>query len=196
MENKPPVAPTPIELTVPTPIDIPTAPSEAVPPAATPVPTPPVGTDELVPNGVWISREEYDRLRDAPGAQAIGSGPMSGTQDAQAETNRKDFWTYACGAIAVLVFLGLTANFGQLFSVPLTIGLIVFIILAIVSLLKPKKVNQTITGSSVYAPPAKSGATKILGIVLLLIVLVPIAPFALLIFFFILLASTGQASGS
>ncbi|GEM_PF-3832642 len=150
-------------------------------------------------NGVWLSREEYERLRSAaPQVQVpMQPQPVMPLQvvDQKAASNMKDFWTYAGGAAALLVFVGLSSDAGAFMTVPMTIAVIVFAILAIKSLVAPsKKALSSVTpGFSGWVKPKKTNpaAIIVLGIIGLIIFL-PMAPMILFILFMFIMAATGQ----
>ena len=156
-----------------------------------PSPPPQVG-------GVWLSHEEYERLRATTPAQAqaqaseTNTGPIITGSPTKAN---KDFWTYIAGAAAVLLFLGMSFGSGSVFSVPMVIALIAFTILAIKSLMKPSQVDG-ISPFTYTAPTQKSKAGKIVLLIIGLLILVPMAPFILMILFLIIMSATGQEVGS
>ncbi len=157
-------------------------------------------------NGVWISKEEYARLNSLTPMQpvateaVIGSGPVPSfdVQSTPVKANKKDFWTYASAGAAILIFLMLTSSVGSWITTPAIIAIVIFAILAVKSLVKPKDPYYNLQPSSSNPAPirAPSNAGKVVGIVLGGLMLVIIAPFALLIIFFMVLASSGAASGS
>ena len=172
------------------------------PDGVTPEPTAPQPAILQPPtDGVWISKEEYVRLSSQAPAPAVGSGqsPSFAIQpEAVARGNTKDFWTYASAAAAVLIFVMLTIGGSSWVTVPAIVGVVIFAILAIKSLVSPKQVAYDIQPSQSAPEPIKtpSKAGKVVGLVLGGLVLVIVAPFALMIVFFFILLSSGAASGS
>jgi hypothetical protein len=189
MENNPVPQPqtpasTPPPSTTPDSIPI-TPPITPVSPTPQPIAATPLEAAVTPPqNSVWISKEEYERLRAIEEGNAsyfpkpVSSETVAGSETPVLDYKRvnkfKDFWIYAGGTAAVLVFLGLTSDLGSFFGFPLMIALLIFGSMAVVSLYRAAtgKGAQTVSSFQLYAPPKYNSAGKtvltVLGIILLL----------------------------
>ncbi|HMS93179.1 MAG TPA: hypothetical protein PKD28_02205 [Candidatus Saccharibacteria bacterium] len=158
---------------------------------------PPVPEQEPQTAGVWLSQEEYERLRSGTSqVQSPAQASIATNVVVPADGVKKNLWTYLGGAAAVLVFIGMTSQTGSLFTVPLMIALVVFVALAVKSLVKPASVGGLYPAGTVVAPTKKSSAGKIVLAIILLALFIPVAPFALMILFLMFMLLTGQEVGS
>lgn len=139
---------------------------------------PQIDTPQAAPtqqSGVWLSREEYDRLRAAsmPAATAIGSGP-SPDGVLQPKRDYRNAWTYVAGAAAMLLFLAfIIPNNGGVFGVIVGIALLGFAVLALISFLHPRT----------QVPGQKTKNTAVKGLIIILGVVAGIFAAPMLFFF-------------
>ncbi len=154
---------------------------------------PPVSTPQPQTSGVWLSQEEYQRLQHEA-AQPRPVGSHTTAAPVYMNEGKKNLWTYIGGAAAVLIFLGMSYGTATVFTGPLVIALLIFIILAIKSLVKPP--SNEAYASTFAAPSRKTSAGKIVLTVLLLLLLIPVMPYALLIIFLLIMLASGQNPGT
>jgi hypothetical protein len=166
-----------------------------------PIPEPVYSPAPQTGTGVWISKEEYDRLRSAevapkPQPAVFGSGPLPEEPYQPPKDKYKDFWTYVSGAAAILVFLGLTSSFGVIFSTPLTIGLVIFSVLSITSLYKATtgKIDSGASPINEYRP--KKTASKVVLTVLGVVILTPVLMIAGFMALLMVILSAPGSKGS
>lgn len=176
-------------------------------------PVQPIHTD-IVPDpvkpadSVWVSKEEYERLRTVysynNNTAVIGSGPSIAVAETPKGLNRfKDFWVYAGAVVAIIVFLGLTSEVGVFLTFPLTVGLVTFAIMALISLVKaaaPRMMAGVGTPvqsqSNGYEPAKKSSVGRVVLITLGIMVLSPFIAMAVLFVFLAIIFSSPGAKGS
>jgi len=151
-------------------------------------------------NGVWVSKEEYERLRATSGvtpSPVSPNGPeLYGSVPAIGQKSRR--WTILSGIMAVILFICLTTEAGRAFTPLIIICLIVFSALAIRSLLLSEKSSALAAGYS-RITGSKRGPTRtivtILAIIIAIVVIVQVAPFIIIIGFILFMALTGQTIG-
>lgn len=133
--------------------------------------------------GVWISREEYERLRQAQQSGGV-SAPVYGSEiTVDAEANTSTTWiTVLLGLFALGLFAALTVPGLGMIVAPLGI---LFLVFAIVSLSRLK--HNTTKSSTVY---------KVILFTLIGMVLTPVLAFGGLMVFVMVLFSLGGGQSS
>lgn len=155
---------------------------------ASPNPTPIVPAAEQLAqqSGVWMSREEYDRLRfghsdtDTVSPQELMRSQARVGDAKHLSRFSKDFWTYAVAALAFLIFFALTAGDSSFFNSIFLFAIAIFSIMAIVSLVRGPSSTK-----------ATRSAGKVVTTVLISLMMIPLIPAA----FFFLMVLSWSASG-
>jgi hypothetical protein len=149
-------------------------------------------------SGVWLSREEYERLQGTVQQSQGYAAPQYVNPSAPTTTSKKftsEFWTYAGAAVALFIFVGLSFNTGSFLFIPMVIGIGIFSTLAIKSMIKPSRnaIETAMPNSIVAVKGRKMHPAAIVGLVILgLFVFLPFIPIILMILFMLIMAASGQ----
>lgn len=159
---------------------------------------------------VWISREEYDRLRNnqtttasTPATVTADSTPFSAAKE---EKKAQRMQTILGVVLAIMLLISMTNENLSAFSLLPVSLFAIFAIMSLIDYLRKRHSSGTIFGSPINptstADPAvdakhRSSRYKLLLIIALILIALPIlAPIAFILFFLVLAAFGGGDIGS